>query len=224
MIAVAFEVTSDPAGVDVFASTASDVRTLAATYAAQAIAEIDAANRSILGRVPPPIITVDGRRGADLSRVDLTRGIIVADWAVIDDVLIWIGETLRERSPMRSGRYRDSHTLFADGVEIELGAQVPQAGEYVFLNPQPYARKIEIGRTRSGRAFVIQVQNRIYERTAADARARFGNVVTIMETYRAPLGGALLKYVPIRGAASRIASSTERDLRVPAIVVSLRAA
>ena len=51
----------------------------------------------------------------------------------------------------------------------------PLASEYVFLNTVPYARKIEIGKTESGRDFVIQVPNRIYERTANDAQARFGN-------------------------------------------------
>ncbi len=221
---MAFKVTSEPAGIDIFAGAADDLHALAASFAAQAIAEVDASNRNILGRLPPPTITVDGRSGADLARVDLTHGLIVVDWDIVGDVLVWIGETLRERSPFRSGRYRDSHTLFADGVEVDIGGQVPQASEYVFLNPVPYARKIEIGQTRSGRAFVIQVPNRIYERTAADARARFGNVASIKDTYRAPLGGALLKYVPIRGAASRVASSVERELRVPAIVVTLKAA
>lgn len=208
----------------VFVPVVGDLQAAAAAYAVEAIAEVDAANRRILGRVPPPAITVDGRAGADLSRVNLNRGEIIADWAVVTDVLVWIGETLRERSPVQSGRYRDSHTLFADGVEVDLGGEVPAASEYVFLNALPYARKIEIGHTRSGRAFVIQVPNRIYERTASDARARFGNVASIKDTYRAPLGGALLKYVPIRGRASRLASAVERELRVPAIVVTLKAA
>lgn len=215
--------TAETAGPDVFSGQGA-IREAAAVYAAGTIAEFDEANRRILGRVPPPAITVDGRAGADLARVNLDHGLITADWAVVTDVLVWIGETLRERSPVQSGRYRDSHTLFADGAEVDIGGEVPQASEYVFLNPLPYARKIEIGHTRSGRAFVIQVPNRIYERTAADARARFGNVASIKDTYRAPLGGALLKYVPIRGPVSRAASSLERELRVPAIVVTLKAA
>jgi hypothetical protein len=222
---MAYKATFDPIDVEVMARDWSPAgrSAVAAEYARQAIAEVDAANRSVLGRIPPAAVTVDGRRGVDLERINPDHGVIAADWAVVSDVLVWIGETLRQRSPVLSGRYRDSHTLFADGVEVEIGGTVPQAAEYVFLNPLPYARKIEIGTTRSGRAFVIQVPNRIYERTAADAQARFGNVATIKDVYRAPFAGALLKYVPIRGPASRAASEFERDQRVPAIVVTLKA-
>jgi hypothetical protein len=220
---MAFKVTSDGVA-DVFAVSASDLQADVVSFATQAIAEVDQANRRILGRLPPPTVTVDGRAGAGLAQVNLAHGVIVADWALVSDVLAWIGETLRQRSPVLSGRYRDSHTLFADGVEVEIGGTVPQASEYVFLNPLPYARKIEIGKTQSGRDFVIQVPNRIYERTAADAQARFGNVASIKDTYRAPFAGAILKYVPVRGAVSRAASEFERDRRVPAIVVTLRAA
>jgi hypothetical protein len=196
-----------------------------AQFARKVIADVDATNRTVLGRIPPPIVTVDGSRSGSLEGVKLDGGVITAEWEVIGDVLVWIGETLRERSPIGpSGHYRDAHTLFADGVEIPIGLQVPPAREYVFLNPVPYARKIEIGKTKAGRDFVIQVPNRIYERTATDARARFGNVAAIRDVYRAPLAGQILKYVPIRGPRSRIASSVERGLRVPAIVVTLLAA
>jgi hypothetical protein len=218
---MAFKVTSDGAA-DVFAVSVGELQADVASYAAQAIAEVDQANRRILGRSAPPTVTVDGRAGVGLGQVNLAHGVIVADWALVGDVLAWIGETLRQRSPVLSGRYRDSHTLFADGVEVEIGGAVPQASEYVFLNPLPYARKIEIGTTRSGRAFVIQVPNRIYERTAADAQARFGNVANIKDSYRAPFAGAILKYVPVRGPVSRAASQFERAQRVPAIVVTLK--
>lgn len=197
-------------------------RAVVAQYAAAEIAETEASNRRVLGRVPPAAIAVDGRAGAPLASVKLKGGVITADWAVVGDVLIWIGRALQERSPVVSGRYRDSHTLFADAVEVEIGADVPPAAQYVFLNPVPYAHKIEIGRTKAGHDFVVQVPNRIYERTAADANAKFGNIASIRFSYRAPLDGAILKYVPVRGPVSRAASALERELRVPSIIVTLR--
>jgi hypothetical protein len=200
----------------------SGQRAAAAQYAAAAIAETDAINRRVLGRVPPAAVSVDGRLGAPLASVRLNGGVILADWAIVGDVLVWIGRTLQDRSPIVSGRYRDAHTLFADAVEVEIGKDVPPASQYVFLNPVPYAHKIEIGKTKSGRDFVVQVPNRIYERTADEANARFGNVASIRFSYRAPLDGALLKYVPVRGPASRAASAIERELRVPSIIVTLR--
>lgn len=198
------------------------VRAAVAQYAAAEITEVDADNRRVLGRVPPPAVSVDGRLGAPLSSVKLDGGVIVADWAVIGDVLAWIGRTLQDRSPVVSGRYRDSHTLFVDDAEVPIGGDVPPAAQYVFLNPVPYAHKIEIGKTKSGRDFVVSVPNRIYERTADDAKARFGNAANIRFSYRAPLAGALLKYMPVRGPASRAANAMERELRVPSIIVTLR--
>lgn len=206
-----------------------------ATFAREAIAEGDATNKRILGRVPPRTVTVDGRKGGALESVRPAGGSIVVEWELIGDVLGWIGNTLRERSPVVSGDYKKAHTLFADGREVEIGGEVPQAEEYVFLNPLPYARKIEMGKTKSGRDFVVQVPNRIYERTAKDAKARFGNLVNIKSVYRAVEGSSILAYVAsdrsqvrskngrFQAGSNAAAMAHERSLRVPAILVSLKA-
>ena len=193
-----------------------------ADFARGEIAKADEKNRRVLGRVPPKTITVDGRKNAALESVKPSGGSIITEWELIGDVLIWIGNALRDRSPVVSGAYRDAHTLFADGTEVEIGGNVPQAEEYVFLNPLPYARKIEVGKTRSGRDFVVQVPNRIYERTAKDAGKRFGNLASIKMSYRAPFQGNIIRYVTA-GSGRRDAAKHERDLRVPAIVVNLKA-
>lgn len=207
-----------------------------ADYARGEIQKADEKNRRVLGRVPPKTITVDGQSGGQLDNVRPNGGSIITEWELIGDVLVWIGNTLRDRSPVVSGKYRDAHTLFADGTEIEIGGEVPQANEYVFLNPLPYARKIEIGKTKSGRDFVIQVPNRIYDRTADDAKKRFGNLANIKSVYRAVEGSSILAYVAsdrtqVRSKNGRFlpgsnaaAMAHERDLRVPAILVTLKAA
>lgn len=195
-----------------------------ANYAADQIRQADAKNQRVLGRVPPKAITVDGRAGGSLDQVRAVGGSIIVEWELMTDVLVWIGNALKDRSPVVSGTYRDSHTLFADGTEIEVGSEIPgNVSELVFLSPLLYARKIEVGKTESGRDFVIQVPNRIYERTARDANSRFGNIARISMTYRAPFGGSLLKYVPAH-RSRRASAAHERQLRVPAIVVSLKAA
>lgn len=177
-----------------------------ARVAAFAQAEIDAGdaqNARALGAAPPKTVTVDGRQGVPLTSVNPDRGIIIAEWSLVGDVLQWIYATLRARSPIVSGDYLRGHTMFADGVQCDA-INPPPAREYVFLNPLPYSRKIEIGKTESGRDFVIQVPNRIYERTANDGQGRFGNVAKIRFTYQSAVGG--------KAAADR----------VPAIVVTLR--
>lgn len=190
-----------------------------ASFARNEIAKGDAINRRALGYVPPKEITVDGRRDAPLETVKVNGGFIVVEWELFTSALLWIGTELQKRSPVRSGDYVRSHLLFADGVEIPLTANPKAAEEYVFLNPIPYARKIEIGKTKSGRNFVIQVPNRIYEKVARDARSRFGNSADIKFTYRAPVGAYKLRRVP-RGRKT----GAGKAVTAPAIIVKIRGA
>ena len=198
-----------------------------AAYVQAGIDEAKAKNRSVLGRVPPFTVTVDGREGAPLDSVDPDGGSIIVEFELVGDVLTWIAQTLLDRSPHVSGDYRHGHTLFADGIEVDPFGIIPSASVYVFTNDVPYTRKIEIGKTESGRDFVIQVQNRIYERTANDAKAQFGNIAKIRFTYQPLIGGAIGKWASSPSAA-RLASrhkrrtkSTEWLTNQPAIIVEL---
>lgn len=180
-----------------------------ARFARERLSEAQQANRTIFGRVPPHTVAVDGRPNAPPESVKADGGRIVFEFELTVDVLRWIADTLDARSPVVSGAYKRGHTLFADGREIPRGAPIPPADDYSFSNVTPYSRKVEIGKTKSGRAFVIQVPNRIYERTARDARARFGNVARIELTYRGIVGGAV-----VAGRAGNRSA-----LRYPTIVV-----
>lgn len=206
-----------------------------AAFAKGQLDEAQQTNKRVLGRIPPHETYVDGRKGGAVEAVRADGGSIIFEFELVSDVLLWIADALRDRSPVASGRYRDSHTLFADGQEIPVGGQLPVATEYVFMNPVPYARKIEMGKTASGRAFVIQVPNHIYERTAKDARSRFGNVAKIAFSYRAAAGGAFVQVARVgplqvkrsadgrflKGSHTRAGNQAERALRVPAIIVTL---
>jgi hypothetical protein len=204
----------------------------AAQFARDAISDADATNKRILGRIPPRTTTVDGMAGAALERVKPAGGSIIVEWELINDVLSWIAQTLQDRSPRISGDYKRGHTLFADGVETALGAQIPTADVYTFINLVPYARRLEVGKTDSGRDFLIQVPNRIYERTYRDAKARFGNQAKITFGYETQTGAYRLKFnqrsrhfkngkavYSSRQRSDRVAGSA---VSVPAIKISYR--
>lgn len=190
----------------------------AAAFARQGIDEIKAHNRTILGRVPPLRVWVDGREGASLESVNPNGGSIIGEFDLIEGVLRWIADELVKRSPVVSGAYRDGHTLFADGQEVPVGGQIPQAEEYVFTNPVPYARKLEVGKTKTGRAFVMQVPNRIYERTAKDARQRLGNSADIRFAFRQFTGAYRLRH----SAGRRKDRQRGSSIQAPAIVIRYR--
>jgi hypothetical protein len=193
----------------------------AADFARAGLLEAQQVNRSILGRIPPHTTTVDGRADAPLDSVNPSAGRIVFEFELIGDLLRWIADTLVARSPAISGRYKRGHTILANGQEILVGAPLPAAAdEFVFLNPIPYARKIEVGKTKAGRAFVMQVPNRIYERTAIDARRRFGNLADIRFAFRDVTGAYQLRRSAGRGRSRRAGGTVQ----APAIIVSYRKA
>ena len=80
----------------------------------------------------------------------------------------------------------------------------------MFLNTQPYARKIEgdLSREPSSK----QAPEGVYEAVATLAQRRFGNVAMIRFSYRTPIDGAI--------AGGRMGDRSTR--RTPAIIVRLR--
>lgn len=182
-----------------------------AGFANQRLGEALEANRGAVGSETAYEQYVDGHRGAPLRSVNPDKGVIVFEFELLQDVLGWIMATLVERSPRRSGKYRNSHRLFADGREIALTKDVSPSVEYSFVNTVPYARKLELGRTESGRDFLVSVPNYIYLRTAREARARFSNIARISFTFRGIAGSRM-----ITGRAGN-----KSRLRHPAITVRM---
>lgn len=154
-----------------------------AEYAQEQIADVRALNAQVLGQVPDYETTVDGRRGA-MPETVRPSGVIVAEYDLILEMFAWISVQLAAHSPRRSGRYAASHLFLADGVEVDPKVAVPEAAEYVFINSQPYARKIE-------RGLSSQAPDGVFQVVAAVSNRRFGNVARASFSYRSLLGGAV---------------------------------
>lgn len=181
-----------------------DASKLFAEFAAAEIADAKESNRSILGRVPPFKIFVDGKQGASLESVR-ADGTISVEFELVGDVLTWISAMLQQHSPVKSGRYKRSHILLADGSEVAVSDQVPIAREYVFINTMPYARKIERGSSS-------EAPDGVYQAVALLARSRFGNIAKISFGFRTVIGGGI-----VTGPRGNRASN-----RNPAVIVGLR--
>ena len=150
--------------------------------ARQVIEDTKRDNAAILGRVPPFTIFVDGSRGAPIEAVK-PGGVIVVEFELVQDVLRYIGEQLVLHSPHLTGRYERSHVLFADGTPIDFEAPVTAiASEYVFVNTQPYARKLERGRSP-------QAPHGVYEVTATLAKRKFSRLAKIEFGFRNLVSG-----------------------------------
>ncbi|MCA0032761.1 hypothetical protein [Mesorhizobium sp. B263B2A] len=146
---------------------------------------------------------VDGRLGAPEEAVK-PNGVIVYFYPRLEEVAQFAMETLYDLSPVLSGRYRNAHTLFVSGVAVP-NLKNYKGGEITISNPEPYARKIEVG------AMKMRVPPHVYERAVKIVRARFGNVAKIGFTYRGltSTGGSVL--TGRRGNRS--------DLRYPVMLI-----
>jgi len=154
-----------------------------AAFAAEAIEEAKQANKQVLGTVPPYEVYVDGQEGAALTSVK-PDGVIRAEFefGLLNAALVWINTQLQMHSPVLTGLYAKSHELFADGVDTENPNDAPLAEEYVFINIQPYARKIE-------RGLSPQAPDGVYQAVATLAARKFGNIAKISFSYREVRGG-----------------------------------
>jgi hypothetical protein len=105
-------------------------------------------------------------------------GPIVYNYRYLIDLIKFALEELRRQSPVSSGKYKRSHTVYVNDQPV--GDTIPKtisASDRIYIaNPVPYARRLEIGRNRQGGPFLIQVENRIYyrvtEMTKAEAKGR----------------------------------------------------
>lgn len=159
-----------------------DARAQFADYASLEIDNAKEINRAILGKVPPFKIFVDGQEGATLSSVK-ADGVIVVEFELVTDALKVISDMLHQHSPTKTGTYKRSHVLLADGAEVDpSGANVPPADEYVFINTVPYARRIERGSSS-------QAPDGVYQAVAMLARGRFGNIARITYSFRTVSSG-----------------------------------
>jgi hypothetical protein len=221
----------DPIGRDIrlvldeVASPAARSRLLSET----ARAEIDkaaAGNMRVMGHPSPYETYVDGRQTSALETVQ-PDGTILAEFDIVSDVLVQIRQMLETASPVGSGDtrpghpglYKASHELIVDGLVVALGAKVPDGFDTaIFVNSQPYARKIERGLSN-------QAPDGVYQVVATLARSRFGNIAQIKFTYAAPLFGNIDTWAQgtaMESPGRRGAHREEWLRRQPAIQVTNR--
>jgi hypothetical protein len=124
------------------------------------------------------------------------RSLIVSNYDYRREVANATIDALEKASPRKSGAYVRAHTIFVNGKPVgKVCPPIALTDDLSISNPVPYARRLEVGKTKSGRDFVIQVPSRIYERTMKEIRAQYRDVAKISFTYRALLGGGQVNQV-----------------------------
>lgn len=137
------------------------------------------------GIAPTLATVVDGRRGADPASVR-PDGYILLEWGYVREVAMAALEALRAAALRQSGDWERSLATLADGVQVEPGAIPHMAREVLIVAPLPYARRLEIGKTKRGDPFVLDDDDyRLLERTHQRMRRIYSRVAAIDFTYAA---------------------------------------
>lgn len=204
-----------------------EARKLLVRVARQGNAKILAEQTARAG-VPPAVEAYANTPGNhDLDSVKLP-GPIVYRYRYAAEIAKVALEELRRASPVISGLYRDSHTLFINGIPVEGSPSAVLGSDEIFIaNPVPYARRLEVGLTEAGRAFVLQVPPRIYERVLKSILIpRYRRVARLTLEYVTIPGAYVIKgrlpshYIAKGGIRRRRRQRVGEPVRSPAIVIS----
>lgn len=194
------------------------ISALLAKTARQALAE---AQQS--GEAPATYVkTVNGRVGAPEESV-IAPGPIVYTFSSLPEVAVYALAFCKERSPVKSGRYKKSWFVMVNGQEVTIpdvgGAFIdsgdfiiPPDAELIITNDQPYSRKIETGH------MTMSVPPGIVEDARQAVMRRFGNAILAQKRFISLAGAYALR----TSRSRRKDRQAGRELTYPALVVTMR--
>jgi hypothetical protein len=180
------------------------IAALLAKTARAALAEAQAS-----GEFPDSYVTsVNGRVGVQIESVT-PPGPIVLTGLWWPEILSYGVAFAAERSPVRSGRYRRSWFVMANGSQASDYAAIPLAAECIITNDQPYSRRIEVGRQR------VNVPPGIVEDLVSALRRRFGDLISVQRKFINLEGSYRLK-------GGRRPRRGEHVVTYPAAIINMR--
>lgn len=133
-------------------------------------------------------------------------------------------QTAVERSPEKSGRYKQSWFVMTPGGAVKSFDEIPINASVILTNNQPYSRKIDVGHMR------MSVPPGIVEDVRRAVMARFGNFVTAKRTMITLPGGYILKgrfrrgYRPFARTKLRKDTMAGAQMTYPALVMTMKVA
>lgn len=131
-------------------------------------------------------------------------------------------QSLVERSPDKSGRYKQSWFVMTPGGRLKDFDNIPINSEVILCNDQPYSRKIDVGHMR------MSVPPGVVEDARKMVLSKFGNLVTARRTMIPLPGGYVLKGRFRRGyrqfARTKLRKDTQAGAQMtyPALVLSMK--
>jgi len=158
---------------------------------------------------------VDGNAGLSEDQVK-PEGVIMYRFSILPLVVGFLLGYLKERSPVRSGRFKESFWVSVNGRLIPAArfnpAHVPMDAEIYLGNFMPYNRRVDV-QMDGTRTLTFSVPANLYRDATLAARSRFGGLINLYRVYTVEFPGQyILKTGPRRG----------KRVHSPAIHIMLR--
>ncbi|KQS95392.1 hypothetical protein [Rhizobium sp. Leaf386] len=147
------------------ASAGLDPRTINRHLADFARAELRKAQAAGASRIYQ--LYVNGRPALSEYEVE-APGPIVYQFSMWNEIVAYALSELQRRSPVRTGRFRNSFIVLIDGKAVSSAKDIPATAEIIITNFQPYIRKAEGGLLGTKRFAIFDGTKRALTR-------RFGN-------------------------------------------------
>lgn len=171
----------------------------------------------VMTAVPIPLAfsqIVDGQLNAPLEKIKW-NGFVLFRYPRHDLIARFAVETLKQLSPVglpsdkrpgHPGLYRDSHTMFINGVQATDFSGWEEGQEIIVASFLPYSRVIERGLMKMR----VPGTSMVYQQAESIVKRKYGNLANIRYTFRGFVGGTLAT-----GTAHG-----KSDNRYPALVIS----
>lgn len=158
---------------------------------------------------------VDGVQDVSEDQVK-AEGVIVYRFSILPLIVGFLLGYLRQRSPVRSGRFRDSFWVAVNGRLIPARdfrpEKVPMSAEIYIGNSVPYNRRVDVQRDGT-KPLRFSVPPNLYADGVVAARKRFGGLINLYRVYTVEFPGQyILKTGPRTG----------KRVHSPAIHITLR--
>lgn len=140
------------------------------------------AKQTARGGIAPLLRQVIDGVEAPLSAIR-PDSIIVLLWNYLPEVAFRTYQALEQRAPRLTGRYIEGLLTFVDNQPGLLSDITTHTKEVRIVASVDYARRLEVGKTASGRAWVQQVAPHIVEETAIVAKSKFNDLAKITYSY-----------------------------------------
>jgi hypothetical protein len=207
-------------------------RAVVALTQPQIVAEAKRLHGEVMATDPRPLNFVRHVDGVEAPEEAVKPGgVIVYDYNRLDIIAKDALDLLRKESPVKSGDYVRSHTLFLNLTPVDNLKDWKPGDEISITNTVVYSRVIETGK-RGSKVVRFSVPPHIYERVARALRSTYAGLADIQFTYRAVLGGGQIDQLTQgatalkRGARGRfvgrggVRSHNKAEVRWPTITIN----